>query len=170
MKFAYSILTCLFVVVLASSSFAQKKKQLPSSLEVKTLSGKTVSLKKYVAKKGKITVLSFWATWCKPCKAELDNIAEEYYEKWQDDYDVELIAISMDAARTTKKVRPMVDAKGWDYDVLCDPNNNAYQALGFNAVPYTILLDEKGNIIDTHTGYKPGDEDELEEKISKLAK
>ncbi len=167
MKSTKYFLSSLLFLLFVSTVFAQK--QLPASLTMETMSGKKVNLKKYVEEKGKITVVNFWATWCKPCKEELDNINADYLEAWKDDYDIEFIAVSMDNSRTKPKVRGVVDTKGWEYDILCNPDNSAYQSLGFNACPYTLLLDEKGNIVYKHNGYKPGDEEELEEEIAKVA-
>ena len=137
---------------------------------METLSGKKVNLKDYVSAKGKITVVNFWATWNKPCKEGLDNINSDYLEVWKDDYDIEFIAISMGNSRTKPKVRGVVDKKGWEYDILCNPDNSAYQMLSFNACPYTLLLDAGGNIVYTHYGYKPGDEEELERQIAQFSK
>lgn len=169
MNFSKLLLASLVLLFTATASFGQKTKQLPESLTMETLNGKKVKLKEYVAKKKKITVVNFWATWCKPCKEELDNINNDYLEDWQDQYDIEFIAVSMDNSRTKPKVKGVVDTKGWEYDILCNPDNTAYQALGFNACPYTILLDAKGNIVYKHSSYTPGDEEELEKAIAKAA-
>lgn len=168
MKFVQYFFSCSLMLLFVGSLAAQKK--LPTSITMETLKGKKVNLKEYVEKKGKITVVNFWATWCKPCKEELDNINADYLETWQDEYDIEFIAVSMDNARTKPKVQGVVDTKGWEYDILCNPDNSAYQALGFNTCPYTLLLDAKGNIVYKHNGYKSGDEEELEEEIAKAAK
>ena len=167
MKSTKYFLSSLLFLLFVSTVFAQK--QLPASLTMETMSGKKVNLKKYIEEKGKITVVNFWATWCKPCKEELDNINADYLEEWKDDYDIEFIAVSMDNSRTKPKVQGVVDTKGWEYDILCNPDTSAYQSLGFNACPYTLLLDAKGNIVYKHNGYKPGDEEELEEEIAKAA-
>lgn len=169
MKITKILFATLLVLMVSSVTFAQNK-QLPSSLTVETLKGKKVSLKDYIAEKGKVTVISFWATWCKPCKEELDNISSDYYDAWVEDYDIEFIAISMDNSRTKSKVPGIVDTKGWEYDILCNPDNSAYQAIGFNSVPFTLLIDKEGNIIYKHTGYKSGDEEDLEEAIEKATK
>ena len=150
---------------LAFSVFAQK--QVPS-VDVKTLDGKTINIQEF-AQNGKITVLSFWATWCSPCKKELDAIAE-VYEDWQDEYDMELVAITIDTRRALAKVSPMVETKGWEYVVLSDVNQNLQNALNFQTVPQTYLLDQAGNIVYAHSGYVPGDEYELEDKIKALKK
>ena len=143
------------------------QKQLPS-VDVKTLDGKTVNIQEF-ASNGKITVLSFWATWCSPCKKELDAIAEVYPE-WQEDYDMELVAVTIDTQRALAKVNPMVASKGWEYIILSDVNQNLKNALNFQTVPQTYLLDKNGNIVYVHSGYVPGDEYELEDKIKALNK
>lgn len=159
------LIAVLFLVGITSAAFAQKK-TLPD-VAVQELSGKKVDIQDY-AENGKVTVLSFWATWCVPCKKELDNIAE-YYEDWQDDYDMELVAISVDNARSATKIKSVVDSKGWEYDVLSDKNGDLKRALNFQAVPYTIVIDQEGNIVYRHDGYVEGDEFELEEVLKKLS-
>ena len=143
------------------------QKAVPSA-EIKTLDGKTVNLQDY-AKNGKITVISLWATWCSPCKKELDAIAE-IYPDWQEEYDMELVAITIDTQRALAKVKPMVQSKGWEYIILSDANNVLRNSLQFQSIPQTYLIDQEGNIVYTHTGYVPGDEYELEDKIKALAK
>lgn len=151
------------------SFFAQAQdssKKVPG-ITVKTLEGKAVNISDYT-ENGKITVLSFWATWCSPCKRELDAIAD-YYEEWQEDYDMELVAITIDDARTLPRVRGMVATKGWEYTVLSDVNEELKRALGFSSVPMTILVDQNGNIVYRHNSYSPGDELELEDHIKEIA-
>lgn len=135
-------------------------------INVKSLDGRSVSFND-VIQDDKLTVISFWATWCAPCKKELDAIAE-IYEDWQAEYDMELIAVSVDDARASAKVKPMVAEKGWPYRVYVDINQSFMRSLHFQTVPYTILLDKAGKIIYRHSGYLPGDELELEEKMDSL--
>ncbi|MCI5083199.1 MAG: TlpA family protein disulfide reductase [Saprospiraceae bacterium] len=155
----------LFCLLLTVSLQAQK--EVPD-VQVKTLEGETVNLKEYTSK-GKITVISLWATWCSPCKKELDAIAD-IYPDWVEDYDMELIAITIDTRRAMAKVKPMVQTKAWEYTILSDPNNQLRNALNFQAIPQTYLIDQNGNIVYSHNGYVPGDEYELEEQIKLLAK
>lgn len=138
------------------------------SVNVKTLEGKTVNIQDYVGD-GQITVISFWATWCSPCKRELDAIAE-IYEDWQEEYGMKLLAVTIDDARSMAKVPALVETKGWDYTILSDSKRELQKALNFQTVPQTFLVDGEGNIVYTHTGYNPGDEIELEDKIAALSK
>jgi len=142
--------------------------QFPTSANVYDLQGKRVNLKDYV-KNGKPTLISFWATWCKPCKLELTNMAE-LYPDWQEKYNLEIVAISTDNARTLPKVRTIVSQKRWDYIILNHPGNELQTTLNFMTIPETFLLDGEGNIIYRHSGYVSGDEYELEEQLEKLLK
>ena len=134
--------------------------------EVFTLQGKKVSTSDYIGK-GKTTIVSFWATWCAPCKRELDTVAELYPE-WKEKYNVQLLAITTDNARGLRKVPGMVSAKGWEYIVLADKNQALQESLSFQTIPQTFVVDGSGNIVYEHTGYASGDELELEEVIKGL--
>jgi peroxiredoxin len=152
-----------FAIVFSS---AQAQTALPSA-ELKTLDGKTVNLKDYVTA-GKITVISFWATWCAPCKKELSAIADLYPE-WQEKYNAQLLAVTIDTQRALAQVGPLVETEGWEYIILSDANNQLKNALNFQAIPQTYLVDQQGNIVYSHSSYVPGDEFELEAKIKALA-
>ena len=112
--------------------------------------------------------MSFFATWCKPCKVELNTIAEDY-DDWVDDTGVQLIAVSIDDARSTSRVEPYVNAQGWDYQVLLDPNGDLKRAMNVNNVPHTFLV-KNGAIVWDHNNYSPGDEKELYKEVLKFAK
>jgi len=155
-----------FLFLSASTTAVAQNSTIPS-VDIKTLAGKTVNIQDYVGK-GKITVISFWATWCSPCKRELDAIAE-IYPDWQEEYDVDFLAITIDDARSMAKVPSMVETKGWEYTILADSKQELQKALNFQTVPQTFLLDAEGKIVYTHAGYNPGDEIELEDKIAALA-
>lgn len=161
MKFFQILALCLLISVAATA-----QKSLPA-IDVKTLDGKSVNIQDY-GKTGKVTVISFWATWCSPCKKELDAISV-LYEDWQKNYNMELVAVTIDDARALAKVNPMVKQKGWTYTVLSDVNKDLMNAFNLQNVPYTLLLDKNGNIVSQHSGYVPGDENELESKIKELA-
>jgi len=139
-----------------------------AKVNVKTLKGKTISTSTF-KNDGKPMVISFWATWCSPCKKEL-NAINEVYEDWIEETGVKLIAISIDDARNKHKVKPYVDSKAWDFEVYLDENQDFKRAMNVNNVPYTFLVDGNGKIVYEHNNYVPGDEDELFEKIKALVK
>lgn len=118
---------------------------------------------------GKPIIINFWATWCSPCKQELNTINEVYGE-WQEETGVKLVAISIDDARNMFKVKPYVDGQAWEYEVYIDPNADFKRAMNVNNVPHTFLVDGNGHIVWQHNSYAPGDEEELYELVKKLAK
>lgn len=157
--------TLLFALLFGVTALAAQK-PMPSAT-VKTLQGESLDVNT-LGKSGKVTVISFWATWCSPCKKELDAI-KDYYGDWQKQYGVELVAISVDDARTAAKIPAMVAEKGWDYRILHDFNKEFQQKVNVTSVPHTLLLDATGQIVWEHVGYAPGDELELEEQIKKVS-
>ena len=159
-------LTVIAIGILSILSTAQSR-TLPS-VDVKTLNGGTINITT-LENDGNPIVISFWATWCKPCKKELNNIAE-LYEDWQDETGVKLVAISIDDTRSMVRVAPYVNASDWDYEVYLDPNGDLKRAMGVSTVPHTFLLNSKNEIVWQHKGYIDGDEDELYEQIEKIAK
>ena len=136
------------------------------SVEIKTLTGKTFNTTT-IKNNGKPMVISFWATWCKPCVKELSAIHENYID-WQEETGVKVIAISTDDSRSMSRVAPFVNAKGWDFEVYCDPNGEFKRAMNVANVPHTFLLDGNGKIVWQHTSYIDGDEEELFKKIKEI--
>jgi cytochrome c biogenesis protein CcmG/thiol:disulfide interchange protein DsbE len=155
-------------MVLVSVCFISADTPGLPSVKLKNLSGKVIDIQE-IAASGKPVVISFWATWCSPCKKELNNIAE-IYDQWKEDYGVEIVAVSVDDARNTDKVKSYVNAVKWPFNVLLDPNEDMKRALNFQTVPYTLLIDKKGNIVYRHNSYVDGDEFMLEDEIKKIAK
>ncbi|GAB4447998.1 MAG: hypothetical protein OHK0036_02940 [Bacteroidia bacterium] len=136
---------------------------------VKKLNGEKVNTSDIIQNNGKPVVISFWATWCKPCKKELDAMAENF-EEWQKETGVKIIAISIDDSRSSAKVVTDVKAKAWPFEVYLDENQDLKRALNVINVPHTFLLDGQGNIVWSHNSYVEGDEDILFENIKKVIK
>ncbi len=167
------ILFVLSFVALSLGAKAQEagktvsKNDFPS-LKLKDMNGKEVDLQD-LANQGKPVILSFWATWCSPCKKEMENINEDL-DDWKKKYNVQYVAVSIDDARNSMKVKPFIDGKKWDYTVLLDVNQDMQRALNIPNVPYTILFDKTGHIVYRHVGYTEGDEQILEAKLAALPK
>ncbi len=153
----------LFSFLLLFSLITTAQNSIPNT-QLKTLDGKNTNLQD-IANNNDLIVVSLWATWCVPCKNELDAISEVYSD-WQDETNVTLYAISVDDSRTVKRVKPLVNGKDWDYEVLLDTNNDLKRALGASTVPLTLVI-KNGKIVYRHSGYTPGSEDDLYEEIKK---
>lgn len=154
-----------FYLLLAASMvalFSNAQSRLPN-VTLKDITGKSVRVDT-LSNNGKPLVVAFFATWCKPCNRELKAI-DEVYDDWKRETGVKIVAVSIDQAQNINKVKPLVDENGWTYDVLLDPNGELKRALGVQMIPYTLLLDGKGNIVYKHNGYTDGAENELLEKV-----
>ena len=160
------LLLVTLVITIMTAFTTDTARKFPS-MDLKELNGSVVNTDDFI-NNGKLTVVSFWASWCKPCKLELDAIAE-IYPDWVEDYDVELVAITIDNARGLSKVPSIVSSKGWEYRVLSDSKQDLQRALNFQSIPQTFLLDKSGNIVFEHNGYQPGNEFELEDIIKEHA-
>ncbi len=143
----------------------EKKDQLPS-VEVKTLDGKKINIKD-LSNNGKPIIISFWATWCKPCVKELTAIAE-VYEAWQKETGVKLVAVSVDDTRSSAKVGPLVDGKGWEYEIVLDVNGDLKRAMNVNEVPHMFIVNGKGEIVWQHTSFADGGELEIISIVKKI--
>ncbi len=168
MKKKISISFASIILLLLTVSFIQNSGRPIPSVDVKTVDGKIFNTSK-ISNDGKPIIISFWATWCKPCKKELDAIAEEYSE-WQKETGVKLVAISIDDARSSSKVATDVKSKGWEYDVYIDENQDFKRAMNVNNVPHTFVVNGKGEIVWQHNAYAEGDEEHLFEIVKKVAK
>ena len=139
--------------------------QLPS-VQLKDLEGKTVNTAE-LSNNGKPFVISFFATWCKPSNRELKAIHEQYAD-WQEETGMKVIAVSIDQAQNINKVKPMVDGEGWEYEVLLDPNSEFRRAMGVQMIPHVFIIDGKGKIAESRSGYTDGAESHLIEKVREL--
>ena len=101
-------------------------------------------------------LLSFWATWCKPCLEELNEYKQIYSE--YKDQGFKMYAISTDDENSVAKVKPLVKSKGYNFPVLLDTNSDAVRLYYAQSVPYSVILDKQGMIIYSHLGYMKGDE------------
>ena len=113
------LIVLLFAVLFVAGAQAQQKSDLPN-VTIKNLQGKDVNIAK-ISNNGKPFVITFWATWCGPCIKE-HNALDEVYADWKDETGVKIYSVSIDDSRSTAKVKPFVEGKGWDFEVLLDVN------------------------------------------------
>ena len=119
-----------------------------------------------ISNDGNPIIISFWATWCKPCLRELKAI-HEVYADWQDETGVKMYIVSIDQAQDANKVKPLVDGFGWEYEVLLDPNGDFKRAMNVQNVPHVFVINGKGKIVYNHAGYVDGGEEDIREALDK---
>ena len=170
MKKLILLVATLALCVSLGAQEVEKDKHLAKlpAVDIQTLDGKVFNTAD-IQNDGKPMIISLWATWCKPCIAELLAIADEY-EDWVEETGVKLFAISIDDAKTAARVAPFVNGKGWDYTVLLDVNSDFKRAMNVNDVPYMCILNGKGEIVWQHTSYAPGSEEEVYAVVKSLVK
>lgn len=141
--------------------------QVPS-VKVETLKGETANTSSLVDGKTPV-VLSFWSTTCKPCIRELDIISE-LLPDWLEEVEFRVAAVSTDDNRFVAKARSMASGRGWDdFILLFDKNQEFMRAMNVTLTPHVFIIDTDGSVVYSHTGYTPGSENELLEKLKELA-
>lgn len=154
----------IFCFILFTFNQIQGQKTLPQ-ISLKNTEGNLVNVSEIDT--SNVTVFSFWATWCIPCINELDAI-NEYYNLWRDKTNVKIIAVSIDDSRSVSRVKPLVNGKEWEYQILLDTNQEFQRAVNATSIPYVLIV-KNNKIVYTHSSYFPGSEIELFEKIKKYA-
>lgn len=158
MKRFYLFLFVLNITVAVSG-------QLPD-IEVKDIDQNWVSLNSL--KGEKLTVIDFWATWCKPCVTgipKLNSIYKEFSEQG-----VEFIGINIDGPRNQSKVKPFVQTLGIKYPIVLDPDQDLVNDFNVTAFPTLIVINSEGKQVFVHEGFLPGDEKKINAEITKLLK
>ena len=114
-----------------------------------------------------VIIISFWATWCVPCKqllTRLEKIRREHPE-------ILVLAISTDDSSTLAGVRPYVSGKKFGFTVLLDLDNKVVRMFDpEKKIPITIVADKNGNIVYSRTGYLPGDEKEIRKIVEEMSR
>lgn len=137
-----------------------------SAFTLRDLKGATHTLSQY---KGKVVVLSFWATWCGPCKVEMPHLQKLHEELAAQG--LVMLGINSDDAKSAAKVGPVVTSLGVSYPTLLDSSTQVVAVYNpAKTLPYTAVIDRKGELVYTHAGYNAGDEVVLREKLVELLK
>lgn len=135
--------------------YAEESVTSAPAFSLEDIDGNTVCLDSLLAD-GPV-FMSFWALWCKMCIKELDAL-KPYYDEF-DSLGVQMLAISVDRARSVPKVKPFALSHKWKYVVVLDPEDVLRDLYHVQAMPSSFIINQDKEIVFTHMGYKPGDED-----------
>lgn len=114
-----------------------------------------------------VVVLAFWATWCKPCKLELAAV-NKLYLKYKDQGLV-LLALSTDGPDSVAEVIGYKKKFGYEFPVLMDSETAVLERYNPRGdIPFSMVIDRHGRIVETHQGFNPGDEIPLEAHLKEL--
>ena len=155
---------CLLCLVMAAITVSAQ--QLPD-VKVENAQGKVVSVRSLA--QGKPMIISYWSIACKPCIQELNAINDALAD-WKSEADLEVIAVSVDDARLKASAKAIAQSRGWEFICLYDQNQELKRAMNVSLTPQSFVVDGQGNIIFSHSGYTPGSEQLLFDKIVELKK
>ncbi len=133
-------------------------------ISTRNLEGKKFDLKQTL--QSGPAVITFWTTWCKPCRKELpelQKLVEKYGEQG-----FQVIGINGDGPVDQAKIRPFVRALGFDFEVIPDPDGEVRRRFQVEVFPTSLLVDTEGRILKRQVGYRRGDEKILEEELKKI--
>ena len=157
------ILSTICFLVLSSPSYANDRATMPE-IDGRTLSGKKVSLREM---KGNVVVISFWATWCVPCKRELRDLNKQL--KYKKSKGLRVLAISMDGPETASDIRGVVKRHKWKMTVIHDKDGSITSVSNpRGTAPFSIYVDRSGRVYSSHEGYSQGDHQKMKDTIDLL--
>lgn len=165
MNFSKKVLLAAAFSLATATGFAQEV-SLPGTQIKDVATGKKVAFNEAFTP-GKVTVVSFWATWCVPCKKEIKNVRDKL-PGWRQEADFDFLTVSIDESRAEGLVRSYAKAQGWDFPYFIDPNSDLKRSLNFQNVPFTIIVDKTGKVVFQHSGYEEGGENEVFAKVKEL--
>ncbi len=135
-----------------------------TDFNLRDLNGQSVSLSEH---KGKVIIMSFWATWCGPCKEEMPHLQKMYDELADKGFVV--LSVSTDDARMGSRVRQFIRTMRYSFPVLLDKDSTVIASYNpSKTLPFTVVIDREFNVAKVHTGYNPGDEVELRREVEEL--
>ena len=152
----------ILVFTIFSAVYAGEQRNIMlRDLSVKLLDGKKVRLSALL-EEGPLLV-SFWATWCAPCKKEMIFL-EEFHQKYNEN-SFRVLAISTDSPKSMSKVKSYIRAKKYTFLVGIDPNQEIAKKMNALLMPTTLILNKDRKVSWYHQGFIPGDEQEIEAQI-----
>ena len=133
-------------------------------IELTDLAGRTVSLSQF---QGKLVLVNFWSTLCKPCVAEMPSLNSLYIALKDQGFHV--VAVAIDS--TDKPVREFVTKNHIAFTVLLDKEKEVFfDEYASPSLPASYLIDRKGNIIEKFDGPREWDSPEIKNRIMNLLK
>lgn len=155
---------CLAFAAVAGASASEADPAMPKAGDMaplvigKTAADDVVDISQY---KGKVVVISFWATWCGYCIKELPVL--ENIQKAAGDQ-IQVIAVNTEPWDVFRQIRK--NAKGLTMSMIYDPSNAGQKAYRVNGIPHMVIIGRNGRIIEVHRGYGESSLDGIVDNIN----
>ena len=163
----YSVLVALLLAGVLLFAAMPTSAASPTKFRLQDIDGEWFDLSDHLGKE--VIYISFWATWCSPCRRELPHLEKMYQELGDQGFLV--VSVNTDPVATKRKIKPYVKRHKFTFPVVLDPDNNVHEKYNpTRELPFAILVDSEGNIHETYAGYRSGDEIFLREEVGKLLK
>ena len=156
----------LFLMLAVMVGVGASAQSLPD-VKIENQEGKVISTKSLAD--GTPMIISFWSTTCKPCIQELNAINDNLAD-WLEEVDMKVVAVSVDDVRLKARAKAKATSMGWDFVCLFDANQAMKRAMNVSLTPQSFVVDAEGNIVFSHSGYTPGSEQLLFEKLLETIK
>jgi peroxiredoxin len=139
-----------------------KDKQMAPGFSLDGLSGGRVELKQF---KGKVVFLTFWATWCGPCKEEMPSIEALHQQFKGKDFVVLTVAVDLEGKIPVEK---FIAKQGYTFYVLVDSKNEILDLYSVEGIPMTFVIDKQGRIVGKALGPRHWESPEALSLINQL--
>jgi len=131
------------------------------NIKLKDLNKKRQALSQYYSD-GPL-LINIWNLACEPCKKEMKELDKLNIKYGPQGFEV--VSINIDNTRSMSKVKSYVNSQKYSFTVLSDPKAEFFRKMGGKVMPFVIIADSTGKILNRHVGYNPGDEIRLEKEI-----
>ena len=129
------------------------------------LDGKTLNLAEHLGRD--VVLVSFWATYCEPCKAEMPFL-QRFHDSYAKD-GLAIVSVALDGPDTAAEVAPDIRKQGYTFRVVLDDSGDIAQALNpSSTAPYAILVGRDGRVVRRITGFQPSEAPHLEAELKAL--
>ena len=157
------LVLCFFSYTFVSPQTEMKKNKAPD-FSIRDIQGKRIQLTELL-KQGPV-LIDFWALWCIPCRKKLPHL-QTFYNRYKEKGLI-VLTINEDDPSNESKVKPFIKGNRYKFLVVVDKDKELFRNFKVISLPTLFLIDQQGNIQQTHVGYRPGDEKQLEKDIQEL--
>ena len=163
-NYIFIIIAVFFCFIFAEDSDSNENSEKIPNITLKDVNKKKIKLLDF--SKDYYVLFNFWNMACEPCKKEM-KFLNEFHKKYNE-HGFKVISINMDTPRSMSKVKKYVKSSKYAFEVFQDPRMSLFKKMGGSIMPFVVLADNQGYIVNKHVGYNLGDEKALEEEIKVL--